>query len=141
MKLRLFAALLTLTLLLMTFSGCGWIIAERQADMAEEAIEHRAEQVEEKVESAVRDAITREPDAVQSSSAQDVKTELTAEQAQAIALEHANVQVEDAERLYAEYEVDDRVPQYDVQFWKDHVEYEYEIHAETGEILSYEQDR
>ena len=32
------------------------------------------------------------------------------------------------------------MPHYDVEFRTDRWEYEYEIHAQTGEILSFERD-
>ena len=127
MKLRFIAALLTLTLLLMTFSGCTLLAAEAQLDAAEEALEQRAERVEEQVESAVKDTVIRNTESTNS--------ELSPEEAKQIALTHAGVSAETAERLYAEYEIDDRVPQYDVSFRAGGAEYVYEIHAVTGEIL------
>ena len=66
---------------------------------------------------------------------------LTAEDAKALAVEHAGLIGQQVSRLRAEYEIDDGVPQYDVEFWYDGIEYNYEIHAETGTILSFEKDR
>ena len=60
-------------------------------------------------------------------------TPLTQPQAQAIALEHA--QVTDVSSMVTKYEIDDGVPQYEIEFRKDDYEYDYTIHAETGEIL------
>ncbi|MBQ3590592.1 MAG: PepSY domain-containing protein [Clostridia bacterium] len=42
--------------------------------------------------------------------------------------------------LRTELEMDDRVPQYEVQFRQGGLAYEYEIHGETGEILSMDVD-
>ena len=65
---------------------------------------------------------------------------MTAEEAQAIALSHAGFTAEQVSFLRTEPELRDRVPHYDVEFRVDRWEYEYEIHAETGEILSFERD-
>ena len=66
--------------------------------------------------------------------------QLTAEQAQVIALTHAGFTAEQVSFLRTEPELYDRVPHYDVEFREGRWEYEYEIHAETGEILSFERD-
>lgn len=65
---------------------------------------------------------------------------LTKEEAEAIALEYAGFTPDQVSRLRTEYEIDDRIPQYDVQFHEGRWEYEFEIHAETGDILSFEKD-
>lgn len=65
---------------------------------------------------------------------------LTAEEAQAIALEHAGFAPDQVSFLRTEPELRDHVPHYDVEFQEGRWEYDYEIHAETGEILSFEKD-
>ena len=65
---------------------------------------------------------------------------LTAEEAQAIALNHAGFTADQVRFLRTEPELRDRVPHYDVEFQEGRWEYDYEIHAETGEILSFEKD-
>ena len=67
-------------------------------------------------------------------------TRLTTEEAQAIVLEHAGFAAEDVQWLRTEFEMDDLVPQYEVQFRQGGLEYEYEVHGETGEILSMDVD-
>ena len=145
MKFRLASVLMTLALMLMTFSGCTLVAIERQLDAAEDELEQRAEQVEEQVESTVQDSANRSAEAVpsepnQNAQLEDAEVMLTEEQVKEIALKHANVKAEDVEHIYTEYEFDDGMPQYDVSFFYEYAEYEYEIHAETGEILSYERD-
>ena len=71
----------------------------------------------------------------------DKTARLTTEEAQAIVLEHAGFPAEDVQWLRTEFEMDDRMPQYEVQFRQGSLEYEYEIHGETGEILSMDVDR
>ena len=65
---------------------------------------------------------------------------LTKEEAEAIALEYAGLTADQVTRLWTEYEIDDRIPQYDIEFHAGDWEYEFEIHAETGAILSYDKD-
>lgn len=65
---------------------------------------------------------------------------LTAEEAQAIALEHAGFTADQVRFLRTEPELYDRIPHYDVEFQEGRWEYDYEIHAETGAILSFEKD-
>ena len=65
---------------------------------------------------------------------------LTAEEAQSIALNHAGFAADQVRFLRTEPELRDRVPHYDVEFAEGRWEYEYEIHAETGAVLSFEKD-
>ncbi len=69
------------------------------------------------------------------------QAELTAEEAQSIALEQAGLTAEQVTGLRAEYDLEDGVPLYEVSFRADGWEYEYEIHAQTGKVLSFDRDR
>ena len=70
-----------------------------------------------------------------------VSNRLTAAQAKAIALEHAGITADAIRFLRAEFDYDNGIPRYEVEFVSDSWEYEYDIHAETGAILSFEKDR
>lgn len=129
-------ALLLLTTLLLT--GCNIRTAARQLDRAEDQLEQIGDNLEDAVEGAIygtNTLATTTPIAPQTPA-----TTLTPEQAEDIALSHAGLTREQVSRLHTEYEIDDRIPQYDVSFRQGNLEYDYEIHAETGEILSYERD-
>lgn len=65
---------------------------------------------------------------------------LTAQQAQEIALQHAGLTKDQVTGLKVEYDYDDGVPEYDVEFYCNGTEYDYKIHAKTGEILKVEKD-
>ena len=69
------------------------------------------------------------------------QSSITSQQAQQIALEHAGASASQASRMQVEYDVDDGVPHYSVEFYFDGAEYDYEIHARTGEILKQEKDQ
>lgn len=73
--------------------------------------------------------------------AQNKSSILTAEEAQAIALEHAGLTAQQVTLTHTRYEVDDGVPEYDVEFRYEDREYDYTIHAETGEILEFDQEK
>ena len=66
---------------------------------------------------------------------------LTAEQAQEIALKHAGLTKDQVSRLKAEYDVDDGIPEYSVEFHHNGWEYDYEIHAQTGKLLDWDKER
>ena len=94
----------------------------------------------------VRAAVPTKPEpSAQTQTAAPIQTEpsvqtITAEEAQAIALTHAGFTADQVRFLRTEPELRDRVPHYDVEFQEGRWEYDYEIHAETGEILSFDRD-
>ena len=62
------------------------------------------------------------------------------DKAKSIALKHAGLSSGDVRELQVEYDKDDGVPVYEVEFESGTREYSYEIHAETGKIRSHEID-
>lgn len=60
--------------------------------------------------------------------------------AQNIALSHAGVTRDQVTRLRSSQDWDDGRPEYEVEFYVGRTEYEYEIHGQTGEILSWDRD-
>lgn len=64
------------------------------------------------------------------------KAKITEEEAKKIAFKDADVSEKDAERVTVKLEYDDGVLEYDVEFYIGNMEYDYEISAETGKILS-----
>lgn len=65
---------------------------------------------------------------------------ITAEQAEAIALAHVGLGCADVTGLRTQYDLDDGVPEYEVEFRSGRLEYDFEIHAETGAILDFDCD-
>ncbi len=121
-KIVLILALVALFVLLV---GCNEV--EATLERMEDRVENAVDRVEDTVE-----------DAVMPKSAPEAA--LTREQAESIALEYVQLEAETVSRLRTEYELDDGVPQYDVQFYDGKWEYEFEIHAETGQILSFDKN-
>ena len=66
---------------------------------------------------------------------------ITKEQATAIALADAGFTADQVTRLRTEFDYDDGRPEYEVDFHQGGYEYDYEIHAETGVIISKDKDR
>lgn len=67
-------------------------------------------------------------------------TSITAQQAKEIALKHANIPAGEAKKLEVEFEMEDNMTIYKVEFEHGNVEYEYEIDASNGKILSSEKE-
>lgn len=67
-------------------------------------------------------------------------TDIGAEKAKEIALQHAGVSASNAVFVKAEREYDDGRLTYDVDFYAGNKEYDYEILASNGTILSYDAD-
>lgn len=66
--------------------------------------------------------------------------EITVEEAKEIALKHANLKSDEVTFGRVEIDSDNGVKKYEVEFYHNNKEYDYEIDANTGNILSYEQD-
>ena len=133
MKKQLTAVLLVIALLL-TMTGCSVAGTARKLDEAEDKVEAKIDAAEDKVEDALRDAVAPAP------AAGETGKTLTAEEAQKIALDHLGFTAEEVTRLRSEYEIDDGIPQFTVEFEQGDWEYEFDIHAETGSIISFDKD-
>ena len=143
MKIRFFAALLVAALSFTLLSGCAAAPAPISPQPAPAAIP----------ESTVPLAPPPLPAAPAEAPAAPLPTEaptisssvtakrITKEEAIAIALADAGFTQDQVTRLRAEFDYDDGRPEYEVDFHQGSYEYDYEIHAETGAILSRDKDR
>lgn len=71
-----------------------------------------------------------------STSVADTPDRLSEEAVKTIALADANLSTDEVKMISIRYETDDMVPEYEIDFYSDNIEYEYTIHAKTGDILS-----
>lgn len=154
MKSRFFIILLLTILFVPILSSCGLRTIDDRLDAVEDAVEHRLDTVEDIVErpldmteNALENTLESQAPLRNNAETAPVSTpsvnnveNISKEEAETIALEHAGLTADKVTRLHTEYEIDDRVPMYEVQFYYDHWEYDYDIHAETGEILSFDKD-
>ena len=150
MKKQLTTVLLIFALLL-TMSGCSVANAVQKLDAAEDLVEAKLDAAENKLEDSLREkgnptpaAVPKEvvpaPAPVETQPAPENTQKLTEEQALEIALNHLGFSADQITRLRTEYEIDDGMPQFDIEFHQGDWEYEFEIHAENGKILSYDKD-
>ena len=65
---------------------------------------------------------------------------ISIEQAKEIALKHANLTANEVTFGNIELDSDDGVQKYDIKFYNNNIEYDYEIDANTGDIVSYERE-
>ena len=135
MKFRIFSALLIALLTVFLLTGCSAIADLRASNPIEQTTPQHPKSIEQTTQ-ATDPSATDPMDTIPAEST----SPLTPEQAQEIALHHAGFTAEQVNRLSIEFERDDRIPHYDVQFHHEQWEYEYEIHWETGKILSYEKE-
>lgn len=83
------------------------------------------------------------PAAVQPDVTEDVPAEsmlIGAERARDIAFAHAGIQASEARKLDIETDYEKGIPVYEIEFEANAFEYEYEIHAKTGDIIKSEKE-
>lgn len=70
-----------------------------------------------------------------------INLDMEVEEAKTIAVSHAGFSVSDVTFSKTKLEKEHGTMVYEIEFYKDSMEYEYEINAETGEVIKYEVDR
>ena len=137
-------AVLLIFALLLSLSGCMAANAVQKLDMVEAKAEAKLDAAEDKLEESLRSAVVPEPLPPETAPAPTVPAaepeKLTREQALQIALDYLGFRADQITRLRTEFEIDDGIPQYDIEFHQGDWEYEFEIHGENGKILSFDKD-
>ena len=130
MKNRFYTVLLLAFFSLMLFTGCASVKAMPRLIPSPEG-------------TAVQDPAPQNPTpaATPAQSSVTESKQITKEIAVSIALQHAGLTENAVTRLHTEFDYDDGRPEYEVDFHYSGYEYDYEIHAETGEIISWDKDR
>ena len=163
MKKQLTVVLLVFVLAV-SLMGCAAASAVQKLDAAEDQIEEKLDRAEDKLEQSIRNAVppaeksalpaqepatpaipAQEPAAPATEPVQvpppvENTDKLTEEQALQIALDYVGFTADQVSRVRTEFEVDDGIPQYDVEFLQGDWEYEFEIHGKNGKIISYDKD-
>ena len=128
--------ILLIPVLVLSMAACS--AAGREVSM-----EGPGEQVEEKLEAA-EDRIKRDiramTDPVPEDASSVPESAITKEEAQRIALEHLGLTADQVKHLRTDYEIDDGISRYDVEFRYGGWDYEFEIHAATGKILTFDKE-
>ena len=138
MKKRFLALFLIAALL---FPGCARSV-DQQLEVVEDALEQQIDTVEDAIEDALNTPPTKVPllTAPPTEPPPATDGELTEEEARDIALKHAGFTADQVTGLRTIFEIEHSVPQYEVEFHQERWEYEYEINAITGEIISMDKD-
>lgn len=127
MKMRLWSLLLVMMTICMAMTGC------RMMESAGSAVEYGAEAAGDSLRQSLGTTAALE-------STWTANPVLTPEEATQIALEHAGLTADLVIGLHTGYEIEHGTPIYDIEFHHRAWEYDYEIHADTGEILSFSKD-
>lgn len=99
-------------------------------DLIENKIEH--EMIMEENEKLIEEA-DKMP--VEKDKPENIEEKISEEDALMVALTDANLNKDEIKNVYTHLEYDDGIYQYEVKFYKDTKEYEYNIDAKTGSIL------
>lgn len=118
--------------LLVVFAGC------QKFHQAEEYIDHKLDVAEDQAEKVFWDTVSPADAPVPAET--NSPDGITETEAKSIALEHAGVTEQEASRLQVRTDWDNGRQEYDVEFHVEYLEYEYEIDAVTGKILSFDKD-
>lgn len=127
MKSKILVIILSIiTSLSIIFGVIGTVLFFEVRDEAEDFIENKVEY----------EVITKSEE----NEPQNIEEKISEDNAVAIALSNANLNKNEVENLYTHLEYDDGIYQYEIKFYKDAQEYEYNIDAKTGNILEKDTD-
>lgn len=146
MKFRSIIIALMVVLLVPALIGCSNLQAlDNKLDAVEDSIEDKVDAAEDKIENSIEGSLQNStsqavPSQSQSAQNDDTSEIISQEEAKNIALNHAGLKESDTANLWVDFENDNGVREYDVDFDCNGYEYNYEINAETGEIISFDKD-
>ena len=132
---KLLVLLLALALVL-TFTGClAQPVGTNNA--ASPALSQQDTQAETEV---VTESPTQAPTEAPAKSQTKEEEKISEKKAKEVALEHAGLKEADVTALFVELDYDDGILRYEVDFHHGGYEYDYDIDAKTGKVLSYDKD-
>ena len=103
--------------------------------------EYRVNAVDGSILQADRNAVTQETETGTTTGSQTTTTKkITKAKAKSIALKHAGVSASKATFVKAKLDYEDGQQVYEIEFYSGNTEYDYEILASNGKIISYDKD-
>ena len=103
--------------------------------------EYRVNAVDGSILQADRNAVTQETETGTTTGSQTTTTKkITKAKAKSIALKHAGVSSSKATFVTTKLDYEDGQQVYEIEFYSGNIEYDYEILASSGEILSFDKD-
>ena len=139
MKIRFFAALLLAALAISLFTGCATANAMQQSASAPE-ITVPTDPIPRSANPDPTPAATPAATGAAHTQLTEAPSLISEEAAEEIALEHAGFTSDQVQQLRTELDYDRGKPEYEVDFRVDRWEYDYDIDAETGKIISFDKD-
>jgi len=121
---------------LASFSAAGATADLSEAETIPNPEQSKADTSQDPISNPESDTVN----ARQTDSATPEQQYIGTEAAKLAALDHAGLKSEEVNFVHAHLESDDGIWQYDIEFHKDTTEYDYDIDALTGEVLSFDQD-
>ena len=131
-----FIRILALVLALLMLAGCG-----KGANVADAVTEVTESAGDRKVNDAANALLNPYPNApIKEHTPVSTDQLISIEEAQAIALEYAGVTADEVKGLHTSLDIENGRQEYEVEFHVGHLEYEVEIDAATGTVLSFHKD-
>ena len=125
---------LALALLLLVFAGCQSAKSGLQAPPVGAAVGQSNSDVAPPADAQAPDPTPEVPETTAPA------VPISKDSAILLALKHADLKNDEVTRLFAEYDFDDGVGHYDVDFRHGDYDYDYEVHGLSGEILKSEKE-
>lgn len=134
---------LTLTLLLcLSLTACGEDKTDNGNNTAGDMISNGMSAVESGVDSVISGADSAMQSAKDgASNSMSLTAKITAEEAKQAALRHAGLSADRVSDVDIDLDRDNGRLIYEIDFNSDGVEYDYDINAETGDVISADKDR
>ena len=114
---------------------------DQQTETDKEALDQTPDQADAKAansHTAAEPQIYAVPQTAAAATHRQPANHISVDQAKKTALDHAGLSESEVRFSSAKLENDDGKYEYDIEFYKDQTEYEYEIDAITGEIINYD---
>ena len=130
---KIYSALVSLIIIASVLGGCAtFTVIDKKTNDKQEAVSSV-------IENDVKNT-EKETTAETKKSFENTEETISKDEAVNIALSHAQLKKEEVKLLFSELDFDDKILKYEVEFRKGTYEYDYEINANTGEIISFDKD-
>lgn len=125
----------------MSISELANIVTEKNLDIRDIADYDIGDSIWENIADSIEEVNDDVDDKVNANGTPSANSRITANEAKLIALDHAGIRAENASFIKVELDNDDGTLEYEIEFISGNMEYEYEIDAATGKIVSQDKDR
>ncbi len=139
---KIAVVLCVLTTLILTFTSCGMNDVKNNVEQGVKDTKDMAKDAKQEVENMVKDPMETAKEFTSMENKEVDRTNfITEEVAKQNAVKRANVNADAVKFIKCEFEKDDDRYVYDIEFVSGNKEYEVEISANDGTVISYDEDR